>query len=410
MTTPTPESNWTDRYASSVMNTFGTPQLTLVKGEGAYVIDADSNRYLDLLGGIAVNVLGQCHPAVVEAIASQASTLGHVSNFFATPPQIELAEKILSIVEPQGAPEDSRVFLANSGAEANECALKIVKAHANASATPKRRILALDHAFHGRTLGALSLTWKEPYRRPFAPLIDGVEFIAPNDISALEAAMGDDVAGIFVEPIQGEAGVHLLTDSYVQRVRDLCTRFDAIMVVDEVQTGIGRTGDWMGHHASGVRPDVVTLAKGLGGGMPIGACVALGPASLILGPGMHGTTFGGNPICAAAALAVLDTITREGLLAHVTDVSQEWMDGLSRVEHVSAVRGRGFLIGVDFDEPIAPAVVAAGRARGFILNATGPSTLRLAPALTLSRDEAADFTRALPLIISDAMASREESV
>ncbi|WP_115727214.1 acetylornithine transaminase [Actinomyces culturomici] len=396
------QAEWADRYAGTVMNTFGAPALVLVEGEGTRVTDADGNTYLDLLGGIAVNVLGQCHPKVVEAITTQARTLGHVSNYFGTPPQIGLAEKLLSIVEPGGAPEGSRVFLANSGTEANECALKLVKAHGVAISESKTRIIALDHAFHGRTIGALSLTWKEKYRLPFAPLVPGVEFVPANDVAALEAAMDEDVAGVFVEPIQGEAGVHPLSAEYLEAVRALTRAHGALMVVDEVQTGIGRTGDWMGHHASGVLPDVVTLAKGLGGGMPIGACVALGSAATVLGPGMHGTTFGGNPICAAAALAVLGEIEEAGLLARVSAISEHWRAELARVPGVAEVRGRGYLIGVDFDAEIAEKVVAAGRAAGFILNATGPATLRLAPPLVLSQAEADSFTAALPGLLAAA--------
>ncbi len=396
------QAEWADRYAGTVMNTFGAPALVLVEGEGTRVTDADGNTYLDLLGGIAVNVLGQCHPKVVEAITTQARTLGHVSNYFGTPPQIGLAEKLLSIVEPGGAPEGSRVFLANSGTEANECALKLVKAHGVAISESKTRIIALDHAFHGRTIGALSLTWKEKYRLPFAPLVPGVEFVPANDVAALEAAMDEDVAGVFVEPIQGEAGVHPLSAEYLEAVRALTRTHGALMVVDEVQTGIGRTGDWMGHHASGVLPDVVTLAKGLGGGMPIGACVALGSAATVLGPGMHGTTFGGNPICAAAALAVLGEIEEAGLLARVSAISEHWRAELAQVPGVAEVRGRGYLIGVDFDAEIAEKVVAAGRAAGFILNATGPATLRLAPPLVLSQAEADSFTAALPGLLAAA--------
>ena len=402
-------SEWTSRYASSLMNTFGTPALVLTKGEGAYLEDAEGKRYLDLLGGIAVNALGHCHPKVVAAIEEQARSLGHVSNFFATEPQIRLAEKILHIVEPGGAPEGSRVFLANSGTEANEAALKIVKAHGLAVSPEKTRVLALEHSFHGRTLGALSLTWKERYRTPFAPLIPNVEFIAANDPEALEAAISDDVAGIFVEVIQGEAGVHELDASYLSLVRELSRVHNALMVVDEVQTGIGRTGDWMGHHASGIVPDVVTLAKGLGAGMPIGACVALGECANVLGPGMHGTTFGGNPICAAAALALLDTLEEEGVLSCVKELSGTWRAELALIEGVAEVRGRGMLIGLDFIRDIAAELVEVGRRAGFILNATGPHTLRLAPPLIMNAEQAASFTKALPRLIVEATGLKEKS-
>ncbi len=400
-------TSWNTRYAASVMNTFGPPALVLTEGQGTRVRDISGKEYLDLLGGIAVNTLGYAHPVLVEAITTQVQTLGHVSNFFATPPQIQLAEKLLDIIEPGGASEDSRVFFANSGTEANEAALKIVKAHARRFSPVKTKILALNNAFHGRTCGALSLTWKDAYRAPFAPLIPGVEFIPANDLAALEEAMNEDVAGVFIEPIQGEAGVLPLDTSYLQAVREFTSSYDALMVVDEVQTGVGRSGEWMSHHPCGVLPDIVTVAKGLGGGIPIGACIALGAVAKVLGPGMHGTTFGGNPIAAAAALAVLQVIESEGLLAKVKQNSQKWRSELARVEGVREVRGRGYLIGVECEAPIAAGIVAAGRDAGFILNATGPSTLRLAPPLILSQEEARSFTQALPSLISAAQEAQQ---
>ncbi|WP_241157638.1 acetylornithine transaminase [Schaalia sp. ZJ1691] len=393
---------WAARYAGAVMNTFGTPQLTLTGGHGCTLVDDEGKEYLDLLGGIAVNVLGQAHPAVVAAVTEQIHTLGHVSNYFATPPHIQLAERLLSIISTDETPEESRVFLANSGAEANECALKIVKAYG--VSTGRTRILVLDHAFHGRTLGALSLTWKEAYRQPFAPLIPGIEFIPANDSDALRTAMNEDVAGFFVEPIQGEAGVHVLDDDYLRLARELTREHGALLVVDEVQCGIGRTGAWMGHHHSAITPDVVTLAKGLGGGLPIGACVAFGETASILGPGMHGTTFGGNPVCAAAAVAVLDTIESEGLIEHARDLGH-WLRCALReaAPHmISEVRGRGLLIGIELTHDIAPQIVACARDAGFIVNATSAKVLRLAPPLILSQDEAASFVDAFPSMISRA--------
>lgn len=398
-------TTWDTRYDASLMNTFGHPQLVLASGHASHVVDEDGKAYLDLLGGIAVNVLGQTHPAVVRAISEQAARLGHVSNFFATPPQIELAEHLLRIVEPGGAPQGSKVFLANSGTEANECALKIVRAHANASDHPRPRILALEHAFHGRSTGALALTWKEAYRAPFAPLIAGVEFVPASDVDALEAAMGPDVAGLFVEPVQGEAGVHDLGADYLRAARELTSRYGALLVADEVQSGLGRCGAWMAHHDSGIVPDVVTLAKGLGGGMPIAACIGLGPAADVLHPGMHGTTFGGNPVCAAAANAVLDTIEADGLLAHAALLGARWREEIKALglPEIVEVRGRGLLIGIEFGEPIAPALVRQGRGAGFILNATGPTTLRLAPPLVLTEEEARTFTNALPGLVREAL-------
>ena len=392
---------WDARYEGAVMDTFGTPQLVLVSGRGSHVVDADGREYLDLLGGIAVNILGQAHPAVVRAVSEQIATLGHVSNFFATPPQVTLAEHLLRIVEPGGAPEGSRVFLANSGTEANECALKIVRAHANAQDTPRPRVLALEHAFHGRSTGALALTWKAKYREPFEPLVPGVEFLPANDIPALEAAMDEGVAGMFVEPVPGEAGVLDLDDEYLRAARELTRSVGALLVVDEVQSGLGRTGEWMAHHRSGIVPDLVTLAKGLGGGMPIAACIGLAGAGSVLGPGMHGTTFGGSPVCAAAANAVLDTVESDALLTHAALLGASWRDDLKAlgVPGLREVRGRGLLIGLEFEDAIAPDIVSAGRGAGFVLNATSPTTLRLAPPLVLSAAEAATFTDALPALV-----------
>ena len=400
-------AQWQDLYAGSIMNTFGTPQLVLTEGHGAFVKDADGKEYMDLLGGIAVNVLGQCHPAVVAAIQQQAATLGHVSNFFATPPQIELAEALLKLVEPADnpAPEGSRVFLTNSGTESNEAAIKIVRAHGTSKSPGKTKLIALNHAFHGRSTGALALTWKEPYRAPFAPLIPGVEFIDPTP-EALEAAIDDTVCGVFVEPIQGEAGVREVSDGFLRAARELTQQHDALLVLDEVQSGMGRTGDWMAHHRSGIVPDVVTLAKGVGAGMPIGACIALGAAGQVLKPGMHGTTFGGNPLCAAAALATIGVIEDQQLLAHTAELGEKWRRDLSALvnEKTAEVRGRGLLIGIELAGDHAAAVVETARAHGFIVNAATPSTVRLAPPLNLTVEEAATFTAAFPAILEEAIA------
>ncbi len=401
------EQVWGSRYATSLMNTFGAPQLVLAAGHGSHLVDIDGTEYLDLLGGIAVNLLGQAHPNVVGAVTDQIGRLGHVSNFFATIPQITLAEHLLTIIEPGGAPEGSKVFLANSGTEANECALKIVRAHANASDHPRPRILVLDHAFHGRTTGALALTWKERYRAPFEPLIPGVEFIPSGDLEALAAAMDDDVAGMFIEPIQGEAGVHEVPVDYLRAARDLTRAHGALLVFDEVQSGLGRTGEWMAHHPSGVVPDVVTLAKGLGGGLPIGACIGLGTAADVLTPGLHGTTFGGNPVCAAAANAVLETIESEDLISHARELGAQWIADLRScgAAGLVEVRGRGLIIGLEFSAPVATAIVEAGRRAGFILNATSEKTVRLIPPLILTCEEAHSFTEALPMLVEQANAA-----
>ena len=398
-------AEWTARYEHSVMNTFGTPQLVLASGEGCYVRDTDGTQYLDLLGGIAVNLLGYAHPAVVQAVSTQIATVGHVSNFFATTPQIQLAQKLLEVSVPGGAPTGSRVFFTNSGTESNECAIKMVRAHANASGAGRTKIIALDHCFHGRSTGALALTWKQQYRAPFEPLIPGIEFVPANDAQALEAAMGADVAGIFIEPIQGEAGVWPIEDSFLHLARDLATRFDALLVFDEVQSGLGRTGTWMAHHPSGVVPDVITVAKGLGGGMPIGACIGIGDAGSILHPGQHGTTFGGNPVCAAAGLAVLNTLDTQGVLSHVRDLGASWAEELAQVSGVAEVRGRGLMLGVELVEPIAEKLITVARQAGFILNTTGPSTIRLVPPLIITAAQTHTLTEALADLIVEASQS-----
>ncbi len=383
-----------DRYANAVMATFGRPLRVLTKGEGSYVWDADGNRYLDLLGGIAVNTLGHADPEWVAAITAQASTLAHTSNFFATEPQIALAERLLDVC---GAPTGSRVFLANSGTEANEAAFKMSRR------TGRPRIIALEKSFHGRSTGALALTHKAAYREPFAPLAPGVEFVPPNDIAALEAAMGDDVAALFIETIQGEAGVVPLSHAYVQAARDLTTAHGALLIVDEVQTGIARTGQWLSIQAHGVTPDVVTLAKGLGGGFPIGAVVAFGTAAAtLLTAGQHGSTFGGSALASAAALATLDAIESRGLLAHVKTMGEWLTETIGSLPGVAEVRGEGLLLGIRLEAQISVEVCAAAIEEGFIINPPNPDTIRLAPSLTLTREEAAPFVSWL----SDYLAAR----
>ena len=395
---------WVQRYGRAVMNTFGAPQRVLVRGRGARVWDADGAQYTDLLAGIAVNCLGHAHPAVVEAVTAQLSTLGHVSNFFTTPAQITLAEELIGIVFPDADPADSRVFLANSGTEANEGAFKIARRHGGAA---RPRILALTDAFHGRTMGSLALTHKAAYREPFEPLPGGVEFVPAGDGAALAAAMGPDVAALIVEPIQGEAGVRELPPGYLEAARELTGRAGALLIIDEVQTGMGRTGAWMAHHllAPSVTPDVVTLAKGLGGGVPIGAVVATGPAAGLLGPGQHGTTFGGNPVACAAALAVIATIRDEGLRERASALGARWSAELAAVPGVTGVRGRGLLRGVGLADAVGPAadVAAELMERGFIVNAPRPDTLRLAPPLILPDADADRFTAVLRRVLADRL-------
>ncbi|MCT1438398.1 acetylornithine transaminase [Brachybacterium paraconglomeratum] len=388
------------RYSHSMIGVFGTPQRVLVRGEGTHVWDADGKEYLDLLGGIAVNALGHAHPDVVAAMTKQAGTLVHVSNFFATPTQIELAERLLELAK---APEGSGVFFTNSGTESNEAAFKIARR------TGRPRILALEKSFHGRTMGALALTHKEAYRAPFEPLPGGVEFLPAGDTAALEAALAPgDVAALVLEPIQGEAGVLPLTEEYLRAARELTARHGALLILDEVQTGVGRTGEWFAHQAiGGLQPDVMTLAKGLGGGFPIGAVLTFGEhATGLLSPGQHGTTFGGNPLGAAVSLAVLGTLAEDGLLEKArtlgTQLQARILELAGRDPRITGVRGAGLLQGITLAAPIAPQVVVAALEHGFILNAANPSTLRLAPPLIITDEELGSFVEALPALLDAA--------
>ena len=399
-------ADWLARYSSSLMGVFGTPQRVLVRGAGALVWDADGKEYLDLLGGIAVNALGHAHPFVTSVIASQLATLGHVSNFFTSPTQIALAEKLLAITK---APAGSKVFFANSGTEANEAAFKLARrnseAPAGAKSAKRTKIIALEGAFHGRTMGALALTAKEAYRAPFEPLPGGVVHIPFGDIEALRAAVDETTAAVFLEPIQGEAGVRPLSVEYLRAAREATTAAGALLILDEVQTGIGRTGKWLASEDTGIVPDAVTLAKGLGGGFPVGALITFGePTSSLLTAGQHGTTFGGNPVATAAALATLHAIENQGVLANVLNVGARLRAGLSDVDAVTEVRGEGLLIGFDLDADIAPAMVTAALDAGFIINSPGPRTIRLAPPLILTAEQADSFLDALPGIIKAAAA------
>ncbi len=385
------------RWSAAMMNNFGVPPVELVRGSGAVVTDADGRTYLDLLGGIAVNSLGHAHPAVVAAVSEQVATLGHVSNFFTHPKVLDLAEQLLRIL---GAEHDGRALFCNSGAEANEAAFKIARL------TGRSRIIAADGAFHGRTMGALALTGQPTKRAPFEPMPGGVEFVPYGDVHALTAAVDSDVAAVFLEPIQGEAGVLPAPDGYLAAARRITAENGALLVLDEVQTGIGRTGTWFAHQRSGVRPDVVTLAKGLGGGLPIGAVLAIGPAADLLTAGQHGSTFAGNPICSAAALAVLATIEDEHLLEHVDALGKHLVSAVEGLGHplVDSVRGAGLLLGIVLSQPVSTRVAAAAMAAGFIVNAPAPDVLRLAPPLVLTTEQADSFVSALPTILDAALA------
>ncbi|MCC3277149.1 acetylornithine transaminase [Arthrobacter sp. zg-Y20] len=390
-------ADWLHRYDTALMGVFGAPQRVLVRGSGCYVEDADGKQYLDLLAGIAVNALGHAHPALVSAVSGQLGKLGHVSNFFTSPAQVLLAERLLELA---GAPEGSKAFFVNSGTEANEAAFKLARRNADPAAG-RTRILALEGAFHGRTMGALALTAKPAYREPFEPLPGGVEHLPFGDTDALVNAVDSTVAAVFLEPIQGEAGVRMLPDGYLQAAREATRAAGALLIIDEVQTGIGRTGKWFA--SEGVQPDAMTLAKGLGGGFPVGALLTFGEqVSGLLSPGMHGTTFGGNPVAAAAALATLSVLESEELLANTAATGKYLRRELAALDGVAQVRGDGFLIGIDLDAPIAPAAVAAALEAGFIINSTGPATLRLAPPLILTAEQAGTFLAALPGILHRA--------
>lgn len=380
-----------ERYTKSVMNTFGTPQAVLVKGQGAEVEDDAGNQYLDFLGGIAVNALGHAHPAVVRAVTEQLSTLGHVSNLFASEPQIQLAERLTALLAPEAT---ARVFLTNSGAEAVEAAFKLTRL------TGRTKVVCATGSFHGRTMGALALTSKAAYREPFEPLPGGVEFVPYGDEAALAAAVDDQTAAVLLEPIQGEAGVIVPPDGYLATARRITTEHGALLWLDEIQTGIGRTGRWFAA-ANDVAPDIVTLAKGLGGGIPIGACVGIGQAADLFQPGQHGTTFGGNPVAAAAALAVLDEIENAGLLEHCAAIGAKLQAGIAG-PRVAEIRGAGLLIGLDLTRPVGAEVVRAARAAGFLLNSPRPESIRLAPPLNLTESQADRLLAAWPAILDAA--------
>lgn len=400
LTPPLPTEDLTARYADAVMNTFGPPKLTLVRGEGAHVWDADGKEYVDLLGGIAVNALGHAHPALVGAVHEQMSTLGHVSNFFTTGPQVELAETLLRLVDAG----EGKVFLANSGTEAVEAAFKLTRR------TGRTHVVVAENGFHGRTMGALALTSKAAYREPFEPLPGHVTFVPYGDSAALDAAVSDETAAVLLEPIQGEAGVNVAPEGYLAHARALTEQHGALLWLDEIQSGMGRPGAWFAHHLPGiggdphVRPDLVTVAKGLAGGFPIGACVATGAAADLLQPGNHGTTFGGNPVACAAALAVIATIEGDDLMAHAARVGRRLRDGLAAEDRVSEVCGEGLLIGVSLSTEKAPEVVASAQERGWIVNATTPDRVRLAPPLVLTEADAEAFLAAWPDILDGAQA------
>jgi acetylornithine aminotransferase len=384
------------RWDAVMMGNYGTPPLQLISGKGCHVTDADGRDYLDLIAGIAVSSLGHGHPALVEAVSAQVATIAHTSNLFINEPALRLAERLSDIVGVSGA----RVFLCNDGATANEAALKT----AMRARPGRRRFVSADGSFHGRTLGILALTGKPAYREPFAPFGVDVSFVPYGDVDELVAAVDDRVAAVFLEPTLGEAGVIPPPAGYLAAARTICDDAGALLVIDEVQGGIGRTGRWFAHHHEGVRPDIVTVAKGLAGGLPLGACIGLGDAAEALTKGDHGSTFGGNPVSCAAALAVIDTIEAAGLLDHVDQLGAHWQRELAAVESpmLDGVRGRGLWLALVVSPGVAPVIEGAARDHGFLVNATGPDAVRLAPPLVLSTAEAQTFTDALPAILAAA--------
>ncbi|NKY43986.1 acetylornithine transaminase [Nocardia cerradoensis] len=387
------------RWSSALMNNYGTPKVALVRGSGAVVYDAEGNRYVDFLGGIAVNSLGHAHPAILEAVTQQLGTLGHVSNLYVSEPVLELAEKLLA----HFGDGNGRAFFCNSGTEANEAAFKIARL------TGRHKIIACDEAFHGRTMGALALTGQPSKRAPFEPMPPGVVHVPYGDAAALAAAVDSDTAAVFLEPIMGESGVVVPPLDYLAEARRITSEHGALLILDEVQTGIWRTGSFFAHHAAGIVPDVMTLAKGLGGGLPIGAVLAQGPAAELLTPGLHGTTFGGNPVSAAAALAVLRTIDEQGLAAHVESVGKTLIDGIEDLGHplIDHVRGAGLLIGIQLTQDVSAKVEQAARAAGYLINPPKPNVIRLAPPLILTEAQAEGFLADLPGILDAASQESE---
>ena len=369
------------RWQKALQDNYGTPTLELISGKGSLVKASDGKTYLDFLAGIATNVLGHAHPAIAKAVTKQISTLGHVSNFYAHPNILELAETLQEMTGDKSA----RTFFCNSGAEANEAALKLSRK------TGKIRIVAAKEAFHGRTMGALSLTGQPSKRNPFKPLIRGIKHVPFGDSIAMKRAISKRTAMVIVEPIMGEAGVIVPPVDYLKNLRQYCDDSGALLVFDCVQTGMGRTGDWFGYEYSGVKPDVITLAKGLGGGLPLGAMIALGKASHLFEAGDHGSTFGGNPVATAAALAVIKSIEKEKIFNNVNVISEYLLTEIALIEGVQEVRGAGLLIGATLDKPVAKKVVKRSQELGLLINAPGESIIRIAPALNISMKQAEKF-------------------
>ncbi len=391
------QHGWLDRYSHVMMNTFGAPKRVFVRGQGAQLWDADGNSYVDMFSGIAVGGLGHAHPAVLQAVSEQLAALGHISNLFASPPQIELAERLAQLATGGDPAKSARVYFANSGTEANEAAFKVTRL------TGRTRLVAMEGSFHGRTMGALALTSTAKYREPFEPLPGDVVFVPYGDLVALAEAVDDRTAAVVLETIQGENGVVCPPTGFLAGVREITRRHGALMWVDEVQTGIGRCGEWLTCVADGLDPDLITLAKGLGNGVPIGACIALGAAGELFTPGSHGSTFAGNPLSAAAGLAVLSTIESQGLLERSRELGRYLTASVMALGHpqIVGVRGRGLLLGIQLATEIAPQVAETMLGRGWIINAPRPAVLRLAPPLVIRTAQIDAFVAALAQVCDE---------
>ena len=383
--------DFADLWSQNLMSNYAVPSITLVKGKGSIVVDADGKKYIDMLGGIATNILGHSHPAVVSAVNRQIKTLSHVSNFYSHPNAIELAQILVRLT----GDKQSRVFFAQSGAEVNEAAIKLSRK------TGRTRIVAMTGSFHGRTMGSLSLTGQNSKRVAFTPLLKNIKHVAFGDIKKAKKAINSRTAMVIVEPIMGEAGVIVPPLNYLKELREACTNNGALLVIDAVQTGIGRTGQWFGYEYSGIKPDVITVAKGLGAGLPLAAMIAVGKSSQLFEPGDHGSTFGGNPVTTAASIAAIKWIEKNKILIKSKADFKNLSSSINSIPGVFEVRGAGLLIGIALERNIASEVMLALQERGFLVNAANPNTIRIAPALNIPRKELNQFVKALKEVMSD---------
>jgi acetylornithine aminotransferase len=383
--------DFADLWSQNLMSNYAAPSITLVKGKGSIVFDADGKKYIDMLGGIATNILGHSHPAVVSAVNRQIKTLSHVSNFYSHPNAIELAQILVRLT----GDKQSRVFFAQSGAEVNEAAIKLSRK------TGRTRIVAMTGSFHGRTMGSLSLTGQISKKIAFAPLLKNVKHVPFGDVKRARRAINSRTAMVIVEPIMGEAGVIVPPLNYLKELRVACTKNGALLVIDAVQTGIGRTGQWFGYEYSGIKPDVITVAKGLGAGLPLAAMIAVGKTSQLFEPGDHGSTFGGNPVTTAASIAAIKWIEKNKTLAKCKADFKYLSSNINSIPGVSEVRGAGLLVGIALQKNISSEVAEALQAKGFLVNAANPNTIRIAPALNISMKELNQFVKALKEAMSD---------